>query len=613
MRLEGQAYPSDVGIHELIAIGTLVAAVVLFITEAIPLAMTALAIPVVLAATGTLESPDQALVGFGNPAVIALGAIFVMGAGLKESGVATLMARGLQRVGGRSEVRLIVAIMASVAVLSAFMSNAATVAVFLPAVAVLARRAEVPASRLMMPLAFAAIVGGALTVIGTTPNLILAEDLRGRLGTPVDMFMFAKVGAPVTAICIAYMSIIGRRMLPKESSEERLGRAQVPEELAEAYNFPENLYRMRVPDESEIAGQSLREADIGGRWSLRVVLVRRPKGTRRRTSIHPHPDLRIEPDDQLYVAGAEENAWRFAEEALVQFGIADPAVTTRLLQQGVLLGEATLPPRSEAIGETFRSLSFRNEFGLSALAIMRRDQVIAGNLGDEPLQLGDAFLVSGSAPDLRKLSEDPRFIVLTDAAQAEDVRRAPLAIALLLVALIPPLVNWLPLALSAIGSALLMLATGCVSLEAARRSVDFRILFLIAGTVPLGMALEQHGVAGEMATFLVQLKSPLGSSGVFAALFVVSAVLSTTSNNGAAAVILAPVAWQVSSMSGLDLSKTFMAVAFGTSCAFMLPFAHQCNLMVMGPGGYRTKDFARVGIGMSLTMAVATVIILELL
>lgn len=599
-------------VHEIIAIATLVAAVALFITEAIPLAMTALAIPVVLAATGTLESPDQALVGFGNPAVIALAAIFVMGAGLKESGVATLMARGLQRIGGRSETRLIVAIMVAAAVLSAFMSNAATVAVFLPAVATLARRADVPSSRLMMPLSFAAIVGGTLTVIGTTPNLILAEDMRVRMGEPLDMFVFANVGAPVVGLCILYMALVGRRMLPSQPTAQRLGQAQVPDELAQTYGFSENLYRMRVTEGSGIVGQTLRNANIDGRWGLKIVLVRRPRGSRRKT-IHPQPGLRIEAGDELYLGGEAENAWRFSEEMEVQFGMADPAAVGRLLEQGVLLAEATLPPRSDAIGESFRSLEFRKTFGLSALAILRRDKVLATDLADTPLELGDAFLVSGTATDVRRLAEDSRFIVLTQDTQGEDVRRAPLAIALLLVALIPPLAGWLPLALSALGSALLMFATGCVSLPAVKESMDFRILFLIAGTIPLGMALEQQGVAGETASLILQLESPLGSAGVFAALFVISAVLSTTSNNGAAAVILAPVAWQVSQASGLELEKTFMAVAFGTSCAFMLPFAHQCNLMVMGPGGYRTRDFARVGIGMSLVMAAGTVLMLEIL
>lgn len=602
--------------HQLVAVATLIAAMVLFITEMIPLWMTALAIPVVLAASGTLESPDQALLGFGNPAVLALAAIFVLGAGMKESGVATLMARGLQRIGGRNEVVLVLAIMVSVALLSAFMSNAATVAVFLPAVAVLAHRAQIPTSRLMMPLAFAAIVGGTTTIIGTTPNLILAEDLRQRLGTGVGtglaMVDFARVGVPVTALCIIYMALVGRRWLPAESGGDRLRRAQLPGELARAYGLTANLHRMRVVPGSTVANQSLRDANIDGTWQLKVVLVRRPRGTRKR-SLHPHPDVVLEPGDELYLKGRAEDAWRFSEEALVQFGMADADSMERLMEQGVTLAEVTLPPRSEALGATLRSLRFRNQFDLSVLAIWRRDEILATGLADTELALGDAFLVAGSGASIRKLGRDHRFIVLLEGVRGEDVRRAPIAITLLVLALLPPLLGWLPLAVSALGSALLMRATRCVSMAGIRASMDFRILTLIAGTIPLGIALEYHGVAAGAANAILGVEPLLGSPGVTAALFVIAAVLSTTSNNGAAAVILAPVAYQVSMGSGLGVEKTFLAVAFGTSCAFVLPFAHQCNLMVMGAGGYRTRDFTRVGIRVSLVMAAATIVMLEIL
>lgn len=603
-------------VHQVIAVATLVAAVILFISEAIPLWMTALAIPVVLAATGTLELTDQALLGFGNPAVLALAAIFVLGAGMKESGVATLMAQGLQRIGGKNEVLLILSIMVAVAVLSAFMSNAATVAVFLPAAAVLARRADLSPARLMMPLSFAAIVGGTATIIGTTPNLILAEDLRRRVGEGIGggltMVDFAEVGVPVTAVCILYMAFIGRRLLPSESGGDRLRRAQLPDELAEAYGLSAKLHRMRVVEASTVAGRSLREADLDGTWQLKVVLVRRPRGNRKR-SVHPRADLLLEPGDELYVEGRTEDAWRFSEDATVQFGMAEADDIDRLMEQGVTLAEVTMPPRSGAIGQTFRSLKFRNQFDLSVLAIWRRDEILSSDLADATLALGDAFLVSGAGPDIRRLGRDPRFIVMTEGVQDEDVRRAPLAVGLLLLALLPPLLGWLPLAVSALGSALLMRATRCVSMAGIRECMDFRILFLIAGTIPLGLALEYHGVAAGAARGILEVEPLLGSAGVTAALFLIAATLSTTSNNGAAAVILAPVAYQVAAGSALSMTQTFLAVAFGTSCAYVLPFAHQCNLMVMGAGGYRTRDFARVGIGMSIVMAVATIFMLEVL
>jgi len=601
-------------LHQFLSVATLVLAMVLFISEAIPLWMTALAIPVVLATTGTLPQADLALVGFGNPAVLALAAIFVLGAGMKESGVASLMAQGLQRVGGRNETVLVLAIMVSVAFLSAFMSNAATVAVFLPAVAVLARKANVSAARLMMPLSFAAIVGGTTTIIGTTPNLILAEDLRERMGSSIDMAAFARVGVPVTLLCILYMAFVGRRWLPKSAGGDRMRQAHLPEELVKAYGLSAHLHHMKLAEGSTIVGKTLGQADIDGTWQLKVVLIQRPRGARKKPKIlHPGADLVLEPDDELYLEGRDEDAWRFCEDAWVQFGMAEADSMEHLMEQGVTLTEVALPPRSEAIGETFRNLTFRNKFNLSVLAVWRRDEVITTGLADLKLRLGDGFLVSGSGRATRRLGRDPRFIVLAQGVQDEDVRRAPIAVGLLLLALIPPLLGWLPLAVSALGSALLMRATRCVSMAGIREAVDFRILFLIAGTIPLGIALEHHGIAAGTARAIVAIEPALGSAGVIAALFVISAILSTTSNNGAAAVILAPVAFAVAGHSTLSIETSFLAVAFGTSCAYVLPFAHQCNLMVMGAGGYRTKDFARVGLGMSLVMAAGTIVMLEIL
>ncbi|MHC4551034.1 MAG: SLC13 family permease [Planctomycetota bacterium] len=594
-----------------IAVGTLAVAVTLFISKWIPLEATALGIPVVLAVTGTLE-PALCLKGFGNQAVIALAGIFILGAGLQESGVATLVARGLERMGGRSETRAILVLMVAVAVLSAFMSNAATVAVFLPAVAVLSRRTGLAATRLMMPLAFAAILGGTLTLIGTTPNLILGNDLRLRTGEGLGMFEFAVVGAPVTAVGIAFMALVGWRMLPRRERQERLRAAPLPEELAQSYGFTKNLYRMKVLEPSGVAGQSIAEARVGKEYDLDILLVLRGSGMGQRT-LHPQPDLVLEPGDQIYLEGEAKAAWRLAEEQTLQFDVAGDEELDRILGRGVTLAEVTLSPRCGVLGKTFTELQFRSRYGLNVISLWRGDKAITAGTREIPLQLGDAFLVSGAPAKVRELARDPDYVVLGDgAAAAEDVRRAPLAILLLLLAILPPLLGWMPLPISALAGALLMVFTGCLSVGGARRSVDFTILFLIIGTIPLGIALDQSGVAAKVARSILVFQTQLGDAGLLGALFLISAALSTTSNNGAAAVILAPVAAEVARAAGLDLGRAFLAVAYGASCAFVLPFAHQCNLMVMGPAGYATRDFVRVGVVLSVLMTVSAVVLLAL-
>ena len=599
-------------LHAWIAVGVLAAAMALFISKAIPLWVTALSIPVVLAVSGTVL-PNDALAGFGNGAVIALAGVFILGAGLEATGVATIMGRALERLGGRSEGRIVIVIMVLTAVMSAFLSNAATVAVLLPAVAVLGRRTQIPVSRLMMPLAYAAILGGTLTLIGTTPHLILADWMSERGHGTLGVFEFARIGAPVAALGILYMATIGVRLLPKHRTQDRLRAAQVPEELARSYGFEGTLYRMRVVDQSNIVGKTIGYAEIGSTYHLDVILVFRPSAPIAQRYQHPTPDFVIEAEDQLYMEGTTEDAWRFAEEEVVQFGFAGPKALEHILGRGVTLGELTLAPRSNAIGKTLSELDFRKRTGLNVVSIWRRDDVLTAGLATTPMRLGDAFLVSGPPVRLRAMRDDRDFILLGDHVAIGDRSRAPIAALAVGVALLPPLLGWLPLSLSVIAGGLLMVLSGCLSPAQARRAVDWQILFLLIGTIPLGIALDQQGVAAQVASGLLSLKDHLGEPGILAALYLLSAVLSTTSNNAATAVILAPVAAQAASAGGIDLSKAFLAVAYGTSCAFLLPFAHQCNLMVMGPGAYETRDFARVGLGMSLVTAAGTIALLSIL
>jgi di/tricarboxylate transporter len=600
-------------IHAWIAIATLVVAMILFISKLIPLEATALSIPVVLAVTGTVTPAEAVLRGFGNNAVIALGAIFVLSAGLKESGVATLMGRMLERFGGKKEWSLILLIMITTCVLSAIMSNAATVAVFLPAVLVLSRRAKISPSRLMMPLGYSAILGGTLTLISTTPNLILGSELERLSGgaRTLGMFEFAIVGIPICVVGIAYMALIGTRLLGRRGSGDELEREGFQDRIRRQYQIQKNLFRLTVPSGSELADISLAQAHLGKRHRLEVVQIRRSKGVRKQF-LDAQADLTIKAGDELFVEGWDEDAERLAAEHSIPIEIAGRDETERMLGRGINMAEITLSPHSGFLGRTLTEIGFRSLFGLSVLAIWRRDKPIEKDLAEIPLELGDALLTYGPIRSIRKLDESDDLVLLDRQRSEEDVRRAPLALLLLAVALAPPVFGWFPLAISALAAALLMVGTGCVSLRGAQRSVDWTILFLIIGTVPLGDALFQTGVAGKLAATLFPAGMSLGNFYVFGVLFAVSAVLSTTSNNAAAAVILAPVAYAAAQSSGVDVGKAFLAVAYGASCAFVLPFAHQCNLMIMGPGGYRTKDFAKVGIGLSIVMAITAVVFLSL-
>ena len=600
-------------IHAWIAIATLVVAMVLFISKLIPLVATALSIPVVLAVTGTVSPAEVALRGFGNNAVIALGAIFVLSAGLKESGVATLMGRMLERFGGKKEWSLVPLIMVTTCVLSAIMSNTATVAVFLPAILVLSRRANISPSRLMMPLGYAAILGGTLTLISTTPNLILGSELERLSGgsRTLGMFEFTIVGIPICVVGIAYMVLIGTRLLGRGGADDMLKRENFRERMLRRYQLGKKLYKLRVPSGSELAGRTIAQAGLGKRYQVRVIQIGRKKGFRE-TFLDVQVDLAIKARDVLFMEARDEDVKILAEELAIPIEMVTANEAEQLWGRGINAAKVSLSPHSAFLDQTLIDVSFRNLFGLTVAAIWRRGELIEKNVGETPLELGDVLLVYGPIPNIRKLEENAELILLDRQRSGEDVRRAPIALLLLAVALLPPVLGWYPLAVSGLASALLMIATGCVSLRGAQKAIDLRILFLIIGTVPLGDALFQTGVAGKLAATLFPAGMELGQFYVFGVLFAVSALLSTTSNNAAAAVILSPVAYAAAESSGVDVGMAFLAVAYGASCAFVLPFAHQCNLMIMGPGGYSTKDFVKVGIGLSIVMSVTAVVLLAL-
>jgi di/tricarboxylate transporter len=600
-------------IHAWIAIATLVLAMVLFISKLIPLEATALSIPVVLAVTGTVSPAEAALRGFGNNAVIALGAIFVLSAGLKESGVAMLMGRMLERFGGKKEWILVLLIMITTCVLSAIMSNAATVAVFLPAVLVLSRRAKISPSRLMMPLGYSAILGGTLTLISTTPNLILGSELERLSGgaRTLGMFEFAIVGIPISVVGIVYMTLIGTRLLSRRGSDDPLKKENFRDRMLSRYQPERKLYKLTVPSGSELDGRTIAQANLGRRYEIEVVQIYRKKAFRDQF-LDIQADLTIKAGDVLFVGGKNEVVQKLAEEHSIPIETGSEDEVEKLLGRGINMAEVSLSPYSAFLDRTLIDVSFRGVFGLSVIAIWRQGELIEKDLGTTPLKLGDALLVYGPVRNIRKLEESDDMVLLDRQRSEEDVRRAPIALLLLAAALAPPVLGWYPLAVSALASALLMVATGCVSLRGAQKAIDLRILFLIIGTVPLGDALFQTGVAGKLATTLFPPGMSLGQFYVFGVLFAISALLSTTSNNAAAAVILAPVAYAAAESSGVDVGMAFLAVAYGASCAFVLPFAHQCNLMIMGPGGYQTKDFVKVGSGLSIIMAVTAIVLLSL-
>ncbi|MEM7246069.1 MAG: SLC13 family permease [Acidobacteriota bacterium] len=586
-----------------VALVILVAAVVLLVKKWLPLELTALSIPVVLYLSGLLTESADCFSGFSNPAVLALGAVFVIGAGLREAGVTSVAAAGLERVAKGDETRLLLATMSMAAMVSAFLSNAATTAVMTPAVVALSRRTSIPPSRLLIPLAFATVLGGNLTQVSTASNVFLGDWSRDQGLTSVAFFDFAKAGLPITVAGILFMVLVGRRFLPTRSPDDRLRQVRLPEHVARSYDIPDTLFRMRIVQHSRVRGRTVAETGLRARYGLDLLAVMRRRKVGHEV-LEATPDLVLASGDELYVEGSDEKAWEFAEEEIVQFGLAGPDEVSHLAGRGIVLGEVALPPRSRVAGQSVRQLDFRARNGLTVLALWRNGEIVREAFADTPLEVGDALLVSGPAEKLQGLAGDPDYMVLSDSPPREDLSRAPRAVACLALAVLPPVLWGTPLAFSALAASLLMIGTGCLSLAQAYRAIDWTVLFLLIGTIPLGLALEQHGVAKTVAEGLLEMTGPLGPMALMASLFVLAAGAAITMSNAAAASLIAPIALVAARQANLPEGPVLLAVAHGCSCAYVLPY-HQWNLIVMGPGDYQPNDFLRVGIPHSIVVTVA--------
>lgn len=598
--------------HGWVSIAILIGAAVLFLTRWIRLELVALSIPVLLFATGAVSDPSQALAGFGNQAVIAIAAVFVLGAGIQESGVAAALARQVERAAGKSETRILALVCGAVLLLSAFMSNAATVAVLLPVVVALARRAKIAASRLLMPLGFAATLGGNLTLIGSSSNLLVSDYLRQTTGTGLGMFEFAVIGAPIAIAGVLYLLLVGRRFLPDREAVRGLGNQAVPEQLVADYGLAGSITRVRVGQASALRGSTLAESGIGREYAVSVLVVTR-RGSFGERWVQPGANFRFERGDDVYLEGPDTEVWRLTEETRSRMGLPGEHAVERVLDHGIGIAEASVPPRSEFIGRTLQEVEFRSRYGLNVLSLWRDGGPVQQDYARLPLIAGDAMLLAGASAQLRRFRASEDLVLLSEPDDNRDFSKAPLALLCLAVALVPPLFGWAPLAMSALAGALLMVLSGCLPADQAGRFVEWRVLALIIGTIPLGAALEAHGVAELVAQTMVGASASLGAPAVLAGLFLLAAIISVTSSNAAAAVILSPVAVRAAEPLGLTPAAALLTVAYGCSCAFIVPFAHQCNLMVAKPGGYTTRDFLVVGSGLSLVVAFVAVAMSTLL
>ncbi|MHA7925068.1 MAG: SLC13 family permease [Marinobacter sp.] len=543
-------------------------------------------------------SPAEALAGFANPGVITIATLYIVAAGLKETGAVQWIARRLLgHPAGETgaQIRMIV----PTGVLSAFMNNTAVVAMFIPAIQTWAERLGMPASRLLLPLSYAAILGGTCTLIGTSTNLVIDGMLQSRLGIHLGLFEVAWVGVPLLIVGGGFLVLFASRLLPD--------RGGISEELEMVREYG---VEVEVVKGGALSGQTIAEAGL--RALNHGYLTEISRSGRLITAVEPNRTL--QDGDKLYFVGAPE----CASELRRIHGLKPANGSVHKLDVANhqrCLVEVVLGPEFSALGQTIRDSRFRTRFNAVILSVSREGRRVPGKLGDITFRMGDTLLLEASEQFVEQYRFRRDFLLVSalNDSTPPDFRKAPRALGILVTMVVLSASGLLSILEAALIAAGLMIATGCLTASRARVSVDLPVLIVIASSFALGNAMTESGTAVLIANGLVGFFGPITPWFALVIVYVLTALFTEIITNNAAAVLMFPIALAVSEQMGVNFLPYAVAVMFAASASFITPLGYQTNLMVYGPGRYRFGDYMRIGIPLSLLIATVAVSLIPLI
>jgi len=571
-----------------------------------------------------LINVSEALAGFSSTVVIMLGVLFIVGEGISQTGLAGKAGNLLVKLTGNSEFRMMVFVFLMVAVLGSFISNTGTVAILMPIVVSLSMKMNIHPGKLLMPLAFGASMGGALTLIGTAPNL-LARDALINHGFPgLSFFDFTPIGLIILVTGIAYMWFVGRRMLDKPyEKKSKLADSVSVSELLYQYQIDENLHYIQVPNHHEIVGKKLKELKWPSLYNVTVLKVRK-KATSKALSFIPlsgnsqvlaEPTYELEADDILLVYADTLSFEKLLEETALEESPRD--LVEDLHIQEANIAEVILTPQSSLVNQTLGDIHFRDKYGLTVLSIRRRNQSAKLPTTKDELHYGDAMLVYGKWDNIDLLAQEKRdLVVITHEATASEPFkpiRAILAGAVLLGMIIMLVFEWIPAVMTVIIAGLFMVLTRSVkSTDQAYRAVNWQIVVLIACMLPMATALENTGGVAFIADSITTALGNAGPRVVMAGLYVVASIFGVFISNTATAVLFLPVAILAAQEVGVSPLPFVMAVTYASSMSFSTPVSTPPNAMVMVAGKYRFIDYMKVGIPLQFLVGLIILLVLPL-
>lgn len=597
----------------LLVLFLLAACVGLFILDRPRMDVVALLAMVALPLSGTL-TVNEALAGFSDPSVVLIAALFVIGDGLVRTGIAYRLGAWLVRSAGSSETRLLVLLMLAVAGLGSVMSSTGVVAIFIPVVLGIAARMQLPPGRLMMPLAFAGLISGMLTLVATPPNLVINSELRRAGLDGFGFFSFTPLGLAVLLLGIGYM-LVARRWLDRGDRQDGAPPRLTLADLGRDYHLAERERRLRVRPGSVLANRILDGLELRKQYGINVIAIERQHRLRK-LLITATGNSELLAGDVLLADLASPAIGllgTFGELGLEPLHLPSSYYTEHAQQLG--LAEVALPPDSRLPGKTIQELGFRSRHKLNVVGLRRDHRALDGLLVDEKLKPADTLLVAGSWKHIHRLQGLGRdFLVLSLPAEVDDVapaaRRAPFALLSLAIMVGLMVSGAVPNVLAALIGCLAMGLFRCIDMDSAYKAIHWQSLVLIVGMLPFALALQKTGGIALAVDGLIGLFGDAGPLALLACLFVITALTGLFISNTATAVLMAPVALSTAEHLGASPYPFAMTVALAASAAFMTPISSPVNTLVLNPGRYRFADFVRIGVPFTLlVMALSLVLV----
>lgn len=558
--------------------GLVLSAVILFATERLPVDLTAMIIMGAMLLSGMISAED-AIGGFSNPATVTVGAMFVLSAGLFKTGAVNLLGNSLARLGRISFWLVLVVMMLMVGVLSAFINNTAAVAIFLPVMLTIAKDCGFSAARLLLPLSFASMFGGVCTLVGTSTNILVSSIAERHGLQPIGMFEPTSLGLLFFGAGSAYLLLVGIRLIPKRGGAAERGPT-----------FGSGDYQIEIVlgPEARSVGTVLADSPLLHDVSIRSVEVFR-NGKRLEQTMQ---ELVLQVGDQLKLRADLENFRKLKERQ----GIALRQETGAAADEEAALVEAVVAPGSTLDGRSLKQARFRSRYGLTALAVRHRGRVMREHLEEMQLKAGDVLLFEVAQKQLQLLRDDRTF-VLVSQVELPNFRKSRMLTAIAIVAgvVLAAATGAVPIVAGAIVGCILMVLTRCLTLDEAYGSINWQVIFLLAGVLTLGTALETTGAARLLGGLLVEHLGSLGPVALVSGLYLATSLLTELMSNNATAALLAPIAIAAAESLGIDARPLLMAITFAASASFMTPVGYQTNTLIYGPGQFRYADFLKVG------------------